>query len=148
MYARPSKLNGKPCAHEEWKLMQPSNIKKITGISTIKDLVLFDIKTFIEERNEKYLRNNKEIVLKKLGKWLTDCDPWQRKFSSNRKRMSVISHATAYCALWEIYNFESLKQHFRTQKKELKKKVGRRNAFEKKIMLIDGYRKFARIIDS
>jgi hypothetical protein len=48
MYARPSKLNGKPCAHEEWKLMQPSNIKKITGISTIKDLVSFDIKTFIK----------------------------------------------------------------------------------------------------
>jgi hypothetical protein len=146
LYARPSKLNGKPYVHGEWKLKGPSVIKKETGITTTRDLVSFDIKAFMDKRNEKFLRTDKQIDLMKLGKWLTDCNPRQRKYS-DRKRKSVQGHAIAYCVMWEIYSFAGLIQHFRTQKKEIKKKVGRRNAFERKIMLIDNYSKFARIID-
>ena len=146
LYARPSKLNGKPCVHGEWKLESPSSIKKTTGISTITDLVLFDIRDFIERRNKKFLRDDLQINVFYLGKWFEGCTN-RRKFT-DKERSDIKFHATAFLTTYEIYSFAGLKQYFKTQKMEIKNKVGRRSAFEKKIMEIESYNQFARKIDS
>jgi hypothetical protein len=146
LYARPSKLNEEPCAHEEWRLTSPYTIKRVTEISTIKGLVLFDIKTFIEKRNEKFLRDDKLIDMMKLGKWLKDCTR-RRKFT-DKERSDIKFRATSFCTAWDIRSFGELINHFNTYKFKIKKNVGRRDAFEKKILEISNYNRFARTIDS
>jgi hypothetical protein len=149
LYARPSKLNGKPCVHGEWRLNKPSNIKRFTGITKIRDLVLFDIKTFIEGRNKKFLRDDKQIDIMKLGKWLTDSYPRQKKFS-DEKRKEIRTEAITFLSTYQIYSFAGLIQYFKAEKMKVKEKEGKEfeylgSPFEEKIMAVKSYNKFARI---
>jgi hypothetical protein len=152
LYARPSKLNGKPCVHGEWKLESPSSIKKTTGISTITDLYLFDIRDFIESQNEKFLRDDLQINMFYLGKWLEGCTR-QKKFS-DKKRSEVMFHATALLTTYEIYSFAGLIQYFKTEKKKIterekKSRHRRRSDYENKVMKIKNYNRFAQeLIDN
>ena len=118
LYARPSKLNGKPCYHGEWRLKGPSIIARYTGISRITDLCLFDIRTFIESQNKRLLRDDLQIDKMKLGKWFKGCTN-RRKFT-DKERSEIKFHATAFLTTYEIYSFAGLIQYFRTQKKEIR----------------------------
>jgi len=147
LYARPSKVNGKPCVHGEWRLQGPSVIKRATGISTITDLFLFDVRNFIESQNERLLRDDLQIDMKKLGKWLEDCTR-QKKFS-DEKLSEIMFHATAFCSTLEISAFAGLIQYFKAEKKEIKKREEksrhrRRSDYENRIMKVKNYNRFAK----
>jgi hypothetical protein len=149
LYARPSKLNGKPCFHEEWRLKGPSTIKRATGISIIKNLVSFDIRKFIEERNKRLLRDDLQIDIMKLGKWLTDCTR-QKKFS-DKKRSDIRFHATAFLTTFEIDSLAALIQYFKKEKKKVTEREKnsrhrKRSDFENKLMKVKNYNRFARVL--
>ena len=68
-YTRTSKINGKPCLHEEWRISGSARIKQKTGISVIGDLIDFDLQAFFEENEEKFI-SHEEIDWERIGRWL------------------------------------------------------------------------------
>jgi hypothetical protein len=148
LYARPSKLNGKPCTHGEWRLKAPSTIKRVARISTIADLFLFDIRDFIERQNERLLRDDMQIDMIKLGKWLEGCT--KQKKLSDKKLSDIKFHATSLLTTFEIYSFAGNIQYLKAQKNEIKKRENkkrhrRRSDYENKVMKVKDYkRQFAK----
>ena len=131
VYNRTSKINDKPCLHIEFRLLNAGNIKKRTGIEFIRDFIDYDIKNLFEQWVDKFIKYD-EIDILKVGKWLLKITR-RRKLTSSAIRRAKLAGRTL-CAAWGISNFADFKSYLRKKKAEIKKKKGRKSAFDTKIL--------------
>jgi hypothetical protein len=127
VYQRISKINGKPCAHEEWRFIGASQIKMKSKISSIADLINFDFQAFCRQQDSKYLAHE-SINIEKLGKWLCG---WtrRRKFTADEKR-KIIMQAGHFLRHRKIKTPADLVNYFSKRKAEFRSKKGRKTKRE------------------
>jgi hypothetical protein len=94
VYGRRSKINKLPSAHTEWRIKGASNIRKKTGIKSIRDMKDFDFKKFFEKNDEKFLVYE-EIDYTAIGRWLKGIDG--RRTLTRRQKMSVDLVGQHFC---------------------------------------------------
>jgi hypothetical protein len=150
IYGRFSKIDRRPCVHDEWRIKRTSFVKRKTGISSIDDLLRFDFQAFFEKQDKQFIVYE-EIDMNKLGRWLLG---WQRRKNlSRRQEGSVDIAAQTFCNQYNIINHAALVSYFMNKKAEIKKGIkdasgkrvpirGRRTDWEKKILSIRDYGKF------
>lgn len=140
IYARLSKINNNPCAHNEWRINDANMINKKTKIKTINDLLAFDFEAFFEKKYKTYL-NHSQISHYKIGIWFYG---WgRRKKLTKRQIMSVGLAGTTLCCVNEIHTYAALVKYFMEKKIRIKKLKRPLNNWEKKIMSIKDYKMFA-----
>lgn len=127
VYQRISKIKKKPCVHEEWRFVGASQIKMKTKISSIADLINFDIQAFCRQQDLKYL-THESINIEKLGKWLCG---WtrRRKFTAEEKK-EIIMQAGHFCRHRKIKAPADLVNYFSKRKAEFRSKKGRKTKRE------------------
>jgi hypothetical protein len=101
------------------------------GIRTISDLIMFDIRTLMDDMEDKYLRYER-IDTDKLGKWLCD---WtrRRKFTEDEKFEMDLS-VNHFLTGNDIRSPGQLISWFKAEKKRIRSKAGRRTAWDEKIL--------------
>jgi len=138
-YTRLSKINEKPCIHEEFRINTANYIKKKTDIKTIEDLANSDPKEIYRNLKRKYVTKDR-IDTVKLGKWLENVT-WRRKLSKSQLR-KIKASALIFKYHNRILSFADLKNFFYEKKLSIKSKMGRRSEFEKKILEVKNYGAF------
>ena len=142
VYPRRSKYNDKPCVHGEWRLKSKHVIKTKTGIETIEDLLKFNCEKQFEELSEKFI-THRIINMTKLGKWLEGIDGRKRIFTK-RQQMKIDLVAKTFCRAYKINTYAELSLKIRSYQKDARGMVGRRDAWDKKVIALGGnYAKFA-----
>jgi hypothetical protein len=138
-YARLSKINNTPCYHDEWRI-KSSLIKEKTGISTIEDILSYDLQSFFNKQYKRLI-THKEIDTDKLGKWLLG---WgRRKAFTDRQKMGIGLEAHHFCICYKINTFADLARTLIKLKKESKAKKGRKTYWDNKILALKDYGRFA-----
>jgi hypothetical protein len=135
-YARLSKINRKPCFHEEFRISGAKKIRQKTGISTIADLIIFDPQEFLDRELEKML-TKKTIDMQKLGRWLAGIDGRRKKLTRQEKIKCQI-HVRHFCSTYEIETFNDLKKTLSGLNKEIRKHPGAKNEFQKRVLALKG----------
>lgn len=138
-YARLSKINNRPCYHDEWRI-KSSLIREKTGISTIEDILSYDLQAFFNKQYKRLI-THKEIDTDKLGKWLLGWD--RRKAFTARQKMGIGLEAHHFCIHYKINTFADLAGTLMELKKQSKAKKGRRAAWDNKILSLKNYGRFA-----
>lgn len=140
IYTRVSKTNKRPCSHEEWKLIRAAKIKEKTGISQLSDLLDYDFEKFFTSMTAKFV-SKVTIDKMRLGKWLLGWSR-RRKFSE-AEILKIGIRGEAFCRSNRIISFADLAAHFMKLKRDIRKKRGRRSAYDEKVLKVD-YNKFIR----
>lgn len=91
VYGRKSKINKLPSAHTEWRIIGANNIRKKTGIKSIRDMKDFDFKKFFEENDKKFMVYE-TIDHAAIGRWYKGIDG-RRKLKGKLKMREEISNA-------------------------------------------------------
>lgn len=136
IYARHSKIDDRPCVHAEWRITGASNLKRKTGIISIRDLTNYDLIKFFDEKDKRFIANE-SIDLTKLGRWILG---WTRKKSFSEKalrRMGI--NGRLFCDAYEIDTYADLVSHFKVVKKKLQDKRGPKTSYQEKILLLSNY---------
>jgi hypothetical protein len=144
IYPRNSKITGQPCIHSEWRIRGASLIKKKTGIRSILDLIRFNIPTFFEKQEDKYLVREK-IDRNKLGKWLLG---WKgRRVFSRRQRMRIGLMSVTYLNVYDIRTYADLVHFIRMKKKQnISERRGRKTKWQHKYLALRDYGKFGILV--
>jgi hypothetical protein len=129
-YARPSKLNGIPCIHIEFRI-RGHQIKKRTEIASLTDLLAFDPEDFFMKEIENVVFES--IDDHKLGKWILDA---LGSYTVNGKRndMRISLAASTFLNLYEITSSTQLIDYFRSERKKIQRQRGHRNRWQKKML--------------
>jgi hypothetical protein len=142
-YARPSKINQRPCVHEEFRILGAKRIRQKTGISCIADLIPFDSEQFFE-RDYAKLITSKTIDKEKLGRWLAGIDGRRKKLTRQEKIKCQI-RVRHFCSTYEIETFNDLKKELSRLNKEIREHPGAKNEFQKRVLALKGnYRRLQR----
>jgi hypothetical protein len=140
LYPRLSKINDRPCVHEEWRIIGASAIKNKTDISSIADFSGFDIKRCFEEMYRKYMIHEMIDYLK-LGKWILG---WTRRRNlASEEIRRAKTQANLFCRRRNIRSAADLATFFKKEKGRIKAIRGRRTVYKSK-MLKTNYRNFVR----
>lgn len=140
IYARKSKVNGKPCAHLEWRVQNSSNIKRKTGITTIDDLVSFDCKSYFESTYKKFIADGR-IDREKLGKFLVGIDG-RRKNLSKTEKNQIDLQICHFLNAYGIETYSDLVDYFKQEKEKIMHQKGPRSEWSRKILSIKSYGRF------
>lgn len=142
IYARLSKINAKPCLHDEWRL-SPPRIREKTGIRTLDDLLNFDIRSFFDRKCKRLIiAEPKPIYLERLGRWLLD---WGYKKKITKEHMDrIYSEAREFCKTHKIRSYLDLSEYIKRRQEELKAKKGRKTRLEEKILMLTDFDRFSR----
>ena len=131
LYPRLSKINGKPCVHEEWRFIGATTIKKKTDISSIGDFIGFDIKRCFEEMYCNYMIHE-VIDYLKLGKWILN---WTRKKNlASEEVHKAEMQAYLFCRHKNIKSSADLARFFKKEKDRIKAIRGRRTVYKSKVL--------------
>ena len=141
LYARWSKINDKPCVHEEWRIAGAGLIARKTGIRDIGDLVRFDFRRFFDKQNAKYIVHE-SINYEALGLWLTGFDG--RRVLTRRQWRGVQIRAQQFLlrAKRDRETYSDLVLLFKDEKKRISEKRGARSEWDKKVMALKDCRRF------
>jgi hypothetical protein len=140
-YARLSKINQRPCIHEEFRILGAKKIRQKTGVSTIADLIIFDSQKFLERELEKLIAN-KTIDRIKFGRWLAGIDGRKKKLSPREIKEGQI-HVAHFSQIYNISSFAKLKRILKELTKMIEKAPGARNEFQKRVLALKGnFRRF------
>lgn len=131
VYPRTSKINDRPCLHEEFRLIKAGNIKKRTGIAFLKDFIDYDIENLFEQLVDKFITYD-ELDILKVGKWRLDWTRRRKLAPSQIRRAKLIGKMI--CDAKHISNFADFKSYLRKKKAKIKKKKGRRSVLDKKML--------------
>jgi len=142
IYARLSKINAKPCLHDEWRILPP-RIREKTGIRTLRDLLDLDIHSFFDKQYHRLITaEEKPIYLERLGRWLLD---WGfKKKLTNEQEARIYSEARDFCKTHKIRTYLDLTGYIKKRQEELKTKRGGRTLLDKKIFKLTDYARFSR----
>jgi len=138
MYPKDSPINELPCAHSEWRIVHAHNIRKKTGIGTIKDLLTVNKAEAFENLADKYLTHS-DINLYKLGMWILNKNRC-KKPSKTIQRLAGMQGRYFY-DFYRIRTANDLISFFMLIKKKIKSKVGRKSDSEQRILLVN-YNRF------
>lgn len=130
VYSRRSKLNGRPCIHEEWRIQGSTRIRQKTYIKSIADLIAFKLDVFLESQDKKYLVHE-EVNNDKIALWILG---WTRKKKFTREEtMMVIAQLSHFWSDYKINTPAQLITFFKNEKARIKSKRGRRTTWERKV---------------
>jgi len=138
IYSRRSKINEKPCLHEEWKINRAAKIREKTGINQLSDLLDFDFEKQFNELAEKYI-TEESIDHFQLGKWMLDLRG--RRNLKADQLLNIKLQANWFCRDKKIGSFADLAAYFMKLKRDIRARRGRRSAYDEKILKVD-YNKF------
>jgi hypothetical protein len=144
MYPRISKKVNEPCVHSEYKFWGASNIKKKTGISTLKDLINFDFEQFFTQQKEKYITYEK-IDYERLGRWVNNISLRENVISTFGKCIKFVYNeaervANLFCRAEGIKTASDLRKFFKDNQKIINAKKGRRGRWDNKILDLTRYK--------
>lgn len=126
-YCRYSKVNGDPCFHREYAIMQPTPIFQKTGIRTLQDLLDFPFPSFFEKTDHKFISVSVPDPIK-IGKWFLNLS--NKKVLTEREKWSVGCHATFY----GHRPFGEFLMMFRICQKAARAKTGRKTELEQRLV--------------
>lgn len=141
IYARLSKINWKPCIHYEWRIKKASEIKKRTGIITIRHLLSFDHGTFFEKMEKKYIIHEK-LDEEKIGRVLSGLE--RRKVLTKRQ---VIRVDLAFAHFSSYYGINSISDFTEAIRKEciyFDKRRGPKNPWARKVRKLRNFSFYSR----
>jgi len=143
LYPRYSKMNNKPCIHEEWRISGAALIARKSGIKCIEDLVRFDFKGFFDANKEKYIVHE-SLDRDAVGRLVMGYDG--RKVLNRRHKMSVGVAAQHFLERGEsdIKTWSDFVRFIRDRQSQIKCKRGIRTALEEKILSLKDFRRFRR----
>ena len=140
IYPRISKIAKQPCVHQEWRIRGASTIKSKTGITTLRDMINFDIEKWFSEQYERFLKLE-SINHEKHGRW-TDNIPSRL----NKKGKSYCNGkyyfdtkywaeqaSLVFCRIRGIETTSELISFYKNEIERVKHKVGRKTSWEKKV---------------
>jgi allantoicase len=97
------------------------------------------MKTFFEKQYNRHITHN-EIDHQKFGKWLLG---WTRLKKISKYQWCKISlSAKHFCDAYDISTYADLVRFFKQKKVNIKSKIGRRSAWELKILSLNDYSRF------
>lgn len=135
-YACFSKVTGEPCHHREWRISRANNIKKKSGIRTIKDLLEFDFPSFFKKTDSRYSIPMERTDQRKLGLYLTGMG--NRNHLTKRQLMHIgcIGHAYSKGAHAETV------EYLKILKTEIDKLEYPKSEIEERISTMTNYNRF------
>lgn len=138
VYPKDSPINELPCAHEEWRIIHAHNIRKKTGIRTIKDLLTVNKAEVFENLAVKYLTHS-VINFQKLGMWVLNLNRCRKPSKIIQRRAGM--QGRLFCDIYRLRTATDLISFFMIRKKIIKSKIGRKSNSEQRILLIN-YNRF------
>lgn len=139
MYDRDSKIDGKPVAHEEWRILNAQTIFQKTGIRFINNFLEINLEDVFENLAKQYL-THETLNRRNIGYWILG---WERRRKlSQRELMKAGFTGQLFCKIHHIKTSADLVTFFKGKKNEINSKLGRRSDWDNKILSIKNYSKF------
>jgi len=137
IYPRISKITGLPCSHLEWTIQGASNIKAITGIYTIKDMLKFDMEKWFQGKFDKFIEF-KEIDHLIHGRFVQNMKRGMKEACGlldgiKGKLENPELASRLFCMIERIYSAAGLKQFYKKEQKRIKRKKGNRTSWEERV---------------
>jgi len=130
-YARLSKINKRPCVHQEWKIQGATVIRQKTGIDAIGDLVAFKPDIFFADTEKRFIVHE-DIDCFRIGKWLLG---WGRRRKFTEDQIEYINmQGNLFCMENKIETSADLITFFRKERAKIKKKRGRRSDMDQRFL--------------
>jgi hypothetical protein len=133
MYARYSKINGRPCMHEEWCFTSRSRIEKKAGLRTIDDLINSNFETFFKKEERHFV--HEKIDSEKFLRWYTGCKQ-KENLDSKEQKIGDILGQRLYGGGW-FENPAAFVSKFANVKREIRKKPGPKTGPEKEYLAME-----------
>ena len=134
IYTRFSKINYECSLHEEWRIVGATLIREKTWISSIFDLIDFDLEDFFTTNRKKYISHDK-IDKFKLGKWILG---WTRKRKfTNEQIRKIYFQGNMLCRDKKLRCFADLVTYFRKRKSKIKSKKGRKSKLDVRFLNVN-----------
>ena len=138
LYCRYDKKTNQPMCRLEWTLSGVSGIYKKTGIGTLKDLITFN--------GDDFLRSNLRISTINKSEFINYFFPKSKNknrafclYTRINAHKNPLSNSDFESALNTERSVSQLKGHLLTEKKQLQKRKGRRNHWQKKVANLTQY---------
>ena len=129
-----SKINRKPCIHEEWRINCAYVIKKKTGIVKISDLIEFEVGEFFEREYEKYIYSS-SVDEFKFMKWIYGLS--RRKKLTRKQRNSLSLACQTYFEAYDIRKASRFIVHCNYTKKKIRSKPGPKTDYKKRWLKVN-----------
>ncbi|MEE9913256.1 MAG: hypothetical protein K4571_16215 [Deltaproteobacteria bacterium] len=133
-----------PCVHYEWRIKGSRNIRKITRISTIGEMVSFDFEIFFKTMQDKYI-THENLDTWALGLWLADYNDGRRRVCNFGKRemIKIGVMVATFRSCENIHSYSAFRNFVRREQKRIKRKKGFKTLWEQKIMEVKNLKRFA-----